>query len=60
MKLSDTTADLLFKHAGTCQAERLSPQLINNSPLIDEKALDEHMVFFVDNTLPLFSIKGKN
>ena len=36
---------LLFKRNGTCQAERIPPQLVDNGLLIDEKALDEHVVF---------------
>ena len=37
--------DFLFKRDGTCQAERLPKSLVNNSALIDEKTVDEHIVF---------------
>ena len=37
--------NLLFKRNGTCQVERLSPKLVNNGSLIDEKTLDEYVAF---------------
>ena len=45
MNTYEKTRKLLFKRDGTCQLERLLPQLVVNHALIDEKALDEHLVF---------------
>ncbi|MEL6152584.1 MAG: hypothetical protein AAFQ78_01005, partial [Bacteroidota bacterium] len=36
---------MLFKRDGTCQVERLPPQLVATHALIDEKALGEHLIF---------------
>ena len=38
-------SSLLFKRDGTCHAERLPKELANNNKLIDEKTLDEHIIF---------------
>lgn len=45
MKLAHTTENLLFKRDGTCQTERVSQKLVANELLMDEKTLDEHIVF---------------
>jgi len=45
MNIEDKKQNLLFKHGGTCQEERLLPKLLNNDKLIENKGLDEHLIF---------------
>ena len=42
---SQKKISLLFKRDGTCQVERLTKNLVNTGALIDDKPLDEYLVF---------------
>jgi hypothetical protein len=45
MNIEDKKQILLFSRGGTCQEERLPPPLLANGKLIDNKDLDEYLVF---------------
>jgi len=45
MSTHTSKSHLLFERDGTCQVERLPKNLLNNNALIDERTLDEYVLF---------------